>query len=144
MERLFGRQMIFTDEKQITVSNVIDVLNQALIIHEGNRSQIKYLWQYYKGNQPILDRVKEVRPEIMNIVVENRANEIVTFKSGYLMGEPVQYVSRGSDENLEESINQLNDFCFAEEKASIILLVNEKALPLLHTKNYTLLLSFPI
>lgn len=118
LQQLFGRQMIFTDEKQISASNVIDVLNQALIIHEGNRSQIKYLWQYYKGNQPILGRVKDVRPEIMNIIVENRANEIVTFKSGYLMGEPVQYVSRSTEENLEDSINQLNDFCFAEEKAA--------------------------
>ena len=118
MELLFGRHRIFTDEKQIDVSNVVAVLNQALIVHDSNRSQIKYLWRYYKGDQPILNRVKEVRPEIMNILVENRANEIVTFKSGYLMGEPVQYVSRGSDESLEKAINELNDFCFADEKAA--------------------------
>lgn len=71
---------------------------------------------YYKGRQPILNRVKEVRPEITNKIVENRANEIVSFKSGYLMGEPLQYVSRGNAENIADAINQLNEFVFAEEK----------------------------
>lgn len=32
------------------------------------------------------------------------------------MGEPLQYVSRGNAENIAESINQLNEFVFAEEK----------------------------
>lgn len=60
--------------------------------------------------------MKEVRPEITNKIVENRANEIVSFKSGYLMGEPLQYVSRGNAENIADAINQLNEFVFAEEK----------------------------
>lgn len=70
----------------------------------------------YRGLQPILNREKQVRPEICNKIVENRANEIVSFKSGYLMGEPLQYVSRGNGDNLSDAINQLNEFVFAEEK----------------------------
>jgi SPP1 family phage portal protein len=108
--------MILTDETEVNIGNVVQILRKALPYHWKNRSEISYLWSYYKGRQPILNRVKEVRPEITNKIVENRANEIVSFKSGYLMGEPLQYVSRGNAENIANAINQLNEFVFAEEK----------------------------
>ena len=113
---LYGRRMIKSDETEVTVENVVAILNKALPYHWENRSEIQYLWYYYRGLQPILNREKQVRPEICNKIVENRANEIVSFKSGYLMGEPLQYVSRGSGDNLSDAINQLNEFVFAEEK----------------------------
>lgn len=113
---LNGRRMILTDETEVNIGNVVQILRKALPYHWKNRSEISYLWSYYKGRQPILNRVKEVRPEITNKIVENRANEIVSFKSGYLMGEPLQYVSRGNAENVADAINQLNEFVFAEEK----------------------------
>lgn len=113
---LNGRRMILTDETEVNIGNVVQILRKALPYHWKNRSEISYLWSYYKGRQPILNRVKEVRPEIINKIVENRANEIVSFKSGYLMGEPLQYVSRGNAENIADAINQLNEFVFAEEK----------------------------
>lgn len=115
---LHGRRVIRTDVEDINDSNVLAVLRKALIEHWKNRSEIEYLWAYYKGRQPILKREKEVRPEICNRIVENRANEIVSFKSGYLMGEPLQYVSRGNGEDLTDNINKLNEYVFAEEKAS--------------------------
>lgn len=113
---LNGRRMILTDETEVNIGNVVQILRKALPYHWKNRSEISYLWSYYKGRQPILNRVKEVRPEITNKIVENRANEIVSFKSGYLMGEPLQYISRGNAENIADAINQLNEFVFAEEK----------------------------
>ena len=113
---LYGRRVIKTDETEVTIDNVVSILRKALPDHWKNRSEIEYLWNYYKGRQPVLNRTKQVRPEICNKIVENRANEIVSFKSGYLMGEPLQYVSRGNADNIAESINQLNEFVFAEEK----------------------------
>lgn len=113
---LHGRRMIKTDETEVSIDNVVTILRKALPVHWKNRSEIQYLWHYYKGRQPVLSREKQVRPEICNHIVENRANEIVSFKSGYLMGEPLQYVSRGNADNLGDSINQLNEFVFAEEK----------------------------
>lgn len=114
----FGRRKIFTDVDTITAENVVSVLQKALTVHNQNKVEIEYLYEYYKGKQPILYRKKDVRPEIMNIVVENRANEIVSFKVGYLMGEPIQYVSRGDDEAITERINQLNAYMQSEDKAS--------------------------
>lgn len=113
----FGRRKIFTDVDTITKDNVADVLRKALGTHWANKAEIEYLYKYYKGEQPILQRTKDVRPEIMNMVVENRANEIVSFKVGYLMGEPIQYVARGDSEEITKQINQLNAYMLAEDKA---------------------------
>ena len=79
---LFGRKVIYTDVEHVTRGNVVDVLQKAMPIHQMNRADIEYLYRYYKGDQPILGRVKDVRPEINNKIVVNRANEIVSFKVG--------------------------------------------------------------
>ena len=113
-----GRRMIKTSVTQITKQNVVEVLMKALTTHELNRSEIDYLWNYYRGDQPIKNRTKEVRPEICNKIVENRANEIVSFKVGYLCGEPIQYVSRNGEEATVKAINALNEMMFAEDKAT--------------------------
>lgn len=113
----FGRQEILTDAEVITRENLIEVLNAALITHWSNATQINYLYQYRKGNQPILHRTKDVRPEICNKIVINRAEEIVAFKTGYLLGEPIQYVARGLHADLiSDDVSLLNDFMLAVDK----------------------------
>lgn len=114
----FGRKKIFTDVTEITRDNVLEVLRKALITHWSNKADMEYLYAYYKGRQPVLNRKKEVRPEIKNTVVENRANEIVSFKVGYLMGEPIQYVSRSGNKSVADKITTLNGYCLSEDKAA--------------------------
>ena len=114
----FGRKKIFTDVTEITRDNVLEVLRKALITHWSNKADMEYLYAYYKGRQPVLNRKKEVRPEIKNTVVENRANEIVSFKVGYLMGEPIQYVSRSDSKSVADKITTLNGYCLSEDKAA--------------------------
>lgn len=117
---LNGRRVIYTDFDEITEENVLMALSHAMGVHNSNRAEIQYLYDYYRGKQPILKRTKEFREEICNKIVENRANEIVSFKVGYLMGEPVQYVNRGNGDDvaLSDAINTLNEFVFAEDKAA--------------------------
>ena len=115
---MHGRRVIKSSVTEITKENVVDVLQKALNVHYLNSSEIDYLWEYYKGNQPILNRVKDVRPEICNKIVENRANEIVAFKVGYLCGEPIQYVGRNGKEETTNAITLLNELMFAEDKSS--------------------------
>ena len=116
---MYGRRVITTDVEEITAENVVDVLREAMSVHELNRSEIEYLWKYYKGNQPILARKKTIRPEICNRIVENRANEIVSFKVGYLCGEPIQYVGRNSDEAVTNGVGALNEYMFIVDKAAL-------------------------
>ena len=115
---MFGRNVIKTDTTILTNENILDVLKDAMNDHLDNRKKIEYLWDYYRGKQPILQRKKTVRPEICNRIVENRANEIVSFKVGYLCGEPIQLVGRNADSKVSKAIAELNEMMFAENKAT--------------------------
>ena len=114
----FGRKEIFSDVNEITKDNIVKVLKKAMEVHRFNRAQIEYLYNYKNGKQPVLNRKKEIRPEICNKVVVNRANEIVSFKDSYLMGKPVQYVGRTEGEEITKDIKSLNDYMYAAKKAS--------------------------
>lgn len=113
---LYGRHVIYTDKDEVNRSNIVEVLQKAVPIFQMNSRETAILYDYYRGKQHIYDRVKDVRPEICHKVVENRANEIVSFKTGYLMGEPVQYVSRGKE--VVNELNTLNEYMHEESKAS--------------------------
>ena len=116
---MYGRRVITTDVTEITAENVVAVLEEAMKLHEKNRSEIDYLWKYYKGEQPVLQRSKTVRPEICNRIVENRANEIVSFKVGYLCGEPIQYVGRTCEESVTAGVGTLNEYMFLVDKPAL-------------------------
>lgn len=133
-EAYLGRRMVAVDYDSIDDDNVAQALQDAIPQYLSNRSQELYLWRYYRGDQPILSRKKEVRPEINNRVVENHAQEIVAFKVGYQLAEPLQYTLRshegtagpegGKDETEEgydahlKDLNELNTLMFAADKAS--------------------------
>ena len=114
----YGREPIYTDATAVTAENLLDVLQKAFKVHTLNRSDIDYLYNYYKGKQPILERTKEFRKDICNVVVENHANEIVSFKTGYLMSNAIQYVSRDSDARNVDAVDALNKYMQAASKAS--------------------------
>lgn len=106
----FGRRQIFSSVEEVTRENISQVISNAITIHNANAIEIEYLYKYYKGNQPSLYRTKDVRAEICNKVVENRANEIVSFKVGFYVGEPIQYIARSSNTSTSTRINKLNDY----------------------------------
>ena len=111
-QNMFGRRMILTSEQSITAANVAKVIDDAYNTHCQNRGDIDYLWNYYKGKQPSLYRQRDLRPEISKNVVENRANQIVDFKTGYLLGKPITYVSSTGNKDTDDvsaSIGLLNN-----------------------------------
>ena len=118
MRQLFGRTVIYTDEREINAENLISVLTKAISVHESNRSDIQYLYDYYRGKTPILGKTKEVRENINHKICVNRAKEIVDFKLGYCFGEPIQYIRRGEEENLTDDIAKLNDYMYLADKAT--------------------------
>lgn len=106
----FGRKVAYTGVSTITSENILKVVGRAVSVLNYNRPFIRYLHDYYMGDQPILYREKPVRPEINNKTVENHALEIVRFKAGQTYGEPIQYVSRRKDENINKAVDALNDY----------------------------------
>lgn len=115
---LLGRREILTDATEITEENVIDELTNALAVHRQNRNDIQYLWNYYRGLQDIQLKEVTTRKEINNKVTVNRANEIVSFKVGYLTGEPISYISKKDEDAVRENVGKLNDAMFALDKQS--------------------------
>lgn len=111
-----GRKQIFTNETEITAENVVEVLNKALKVHTQNRSDEQYLIDYLRGKQPILNRIKKNNADINNRVVVNLASQITTFKTAEFAGEPIQYISRGSNKAVPNKVAQLNSMMLSEGK----------------------------
>lgn len=115
---LHGRQKITLPMKKAdfvkgdVVANIMKYLPYVLRVHNYNKGQIDYLYNYYKGIQPILAKEKVVRPDINHIVLENHAYEFVNFKKSYIFGKPIQYVYKGAKEGekIEDEIVALNTF----------------------------------
>lgn len=104
----YGRRIIYTSEREFTTDNVREIVQHALSVHDQNKCDIRRLYNYYRGRMDILDRTKEVRPEICNRIIINHAAEITNFKTGFTFGEPVQYVYRGKD-TLSDTNNRADD-----------------------------------
>lgn len=107
---VYGRKVIYSNVKSITRKNVVEVFQKAMPTHNQNRREIDYLYHYVSGDQPILYRTKDVRPEIKNDVVENHSWEITRFAMAQTYGEPIQYVSVKDDQDKSREIDKLNDF----------------------------------
>lgn len=113
-QRLFGRRDIYTSYEDLTVENIISEVNTALEYHYANVMEEDYLYWYRRGLQPVLNRTKEYNDWILNKVVENHAEEIVTFKNGYFLMEPAFYVSR--KEETRDDIEKLNEYLYRSGK----------------------------
>lgn len=114
---LWGRLDIYASSDEITPENVVYELNTALPFHVQNLLQEDFLYWYRRNVQPILKRSKEVRPEILNIVQENHADEIVAFKNGYFLTQPAFYVSRV--EAAQDKVDQLNEYLYRSYKQQV-------------------------
>lgn len=112
-----GREEIYASE-----GNIEEIISKAFDKHLRNSKDIDYLYKYYKGNQPILQKVKTIRPEINNKVVVNHAYEFVNFYVGYVFSEVIQYVSSGEclqdEHKSDDTVARLNQMMRNEDKTS--------------------------
>lgn len=106
----FGRQIIWTDEPEITRENVIDVLRKAMKVHDVNSADIDELIKIDNGDQSIT-RIKTYRPDINCCCIDNIAAEISEFWCSYFWSNPGFFVQRGK-----------NDYPVADEQTAIPLL----------------------
>lgn len=115
-----GRKKIYSsyEPEDLDAIVVARILADAIPVHMQNAEDIDYLHNYAKGIQPVLNRTKDVRPEINNKIVENHAYEIVEFKTGYCFGSPVTYVSRSERDDGEQATPDTLDAQKAAEPAS--------------------------
>lgn len=123
--KTYGRTTILanvTEQEILDVSKdlnkldemIVNILMNALPLHQKNRDEILYLKSYYYGDQDIKYKTKQTRPEINNKIVENWAYACVDFKKTYLLGKPIQYVKL--NDSSEEEISTLNRYVRYENK----------------------------
>ena len=111
---MFGRLDIYASYDNITAENVKEELNSALVYHIQNMLQEEFLYWYRRGVQPILNRTKDVREDILNKVPVNHATEIVDFKNGYFLTQPTSYVSRRK--GVQRKLKDLNEYLYRSGK----------------------------
>lgn len=112
----YGRKISYADADEITEDNVVSVVGRCVGDFNWNKRIFKYLWDYYKGDQPIRYRTKIVRDDVNNPIVENHAWEIVRFKNGQTNGEPIQCIGTCKDEQVNKGVDRFNDYCRAAGK----------------------------
>ena len=106
---LTGRIEISTSASEINKSNVSEVVRNSICIHSRNVGEINMLWNYFTGNQAVLNRTKRYATTINNKVVENHAYKAVEFKSSYEFAFPIKYACRG-DSKKSEPISHLERY----------------------------------
>lgn len=111
---LFGRRTIYSSVDELNVENVIAEVNSALVIHIQNMCEEERLYWYRRGVQPVLSREKERNSFINNKAIVNHAEEIVSFKNGYFMTQPANYVARNDD--AKEKVDELNEYLYRSGK----------------------------
>jgi len=117
---LKGRRKItseLTPEELHDKSKLAKLLNTSRVIHLQNKSEIDYLVNYGKGDQPVLLKTKVVRDEINHKIVMNHAQMITRSVNGYFLGTPIQFIQSGYTDK-KEQIDMLNRFVQYEDKSS--------------------------
>ena len=111
---MYGRLDIYSTFDDIDEKSLVGELNSALVYHIKNMLQEEFLYWYRRGVQPILNRTKEVREDILNMVQENHASEIVDFKNGFFITQDVTYVSR--KRGVQTKLKKLNEYLYRSGK----------------------------
>ena len=114
---MYGRLDIYSTYDEITEENLVAELNSALVYHVKNLLQEEFLYWYTRGVQPILNRTKDVREDILNIVQVNTAAEVVDFKNGYFLTQPCSYTSRRK--GVQTKLKKLNEYLYRSGKQDV-------------------------
>lgn len=119
---LLGRKKLYSSLtlEQLNGNNAAELIrqdleNNILPMHLKNAVDIQFLMDYYKGYHPdIMNRVKDVRPDINNKVPINYAKQFTRDIVSYTFGKPLDYVNRDGSER--DSTQKLAHILDAENK----------------------------
>ena len=104
---------------------IMNILENSIPIHENNKNETRYLYDYYYGLQDIYEeKQKYTRPEIDNKTVENWAYACIDFKKNLLLSKPIQYTQL--NDSVEEQISLLNKYVrFCNKKAKDLMIYED-------------------
>ena len=103
----YGRQRIILDYEEIDSSNLFEVMQKALGIHNANARDCDYLIHYLLGDQDILSRQSPETSNINNQVVVNYAYPITREIVGYTFGKEFEFVPKRTE--FQSEVSKLSD-----------------------------------
>lgn len=98
-----GRKRIII-EKEVNKDTLLEIVGEAMAIHQQNVSDFKYLINYYMGQQDILKRTSDsagYNSRINNKTVVNYAYSSTRDIVGYLFSKQTQYVCKNTEHRKE-------------------------------------------
>ena len=98
-----GRKLIVI-EKEVNRNTLLEIISEAMAIHQNNVTDFKYLINYYKGKQDILKRTSAsagYNSTINNKTVVNYAYSSSRDIVGYLFSRSTQYVCKDTNHRKE-------------------------------------------
>lgn len=112
---LSGRKPLLssTTKEKINKNTIPDILRSVSGRHETNVAEINILLMEYLGLQSILERTREFSTNVNNLIVVNRAQEIIRKSVSYFLGEPVSYTAKNDS---VENMDILNMYMNEESK----------------------------
>lgn len=106
---LKGRKRLVTTADGSDISAVLDDIKKQTAV-QYNQQSAKWLWDYVRNNQPILDRVDDTNgANSNNKVVVNFAAAISRNLSAYTFPKGINYLSKGNSEEYRDFVTKLND-----------------------------------
>lgn len=116
---LYGRLPILTSIERFDANDLKSVVaeaNEALSIHTANLMTMDYLYWYRRGQTPVENKEKKIRPEINNKINVAYADEICTFKNGYFCTQPIFYTARNDEDETSDKVDELNEYLYRSGK----------------------------
>lgn len=111
-----GRRKIIID-KEINRDTIIQVLLEAWSDHRENVKDMKYLINYYKGQQDIRNRQTSYTSGIDNKITVNYAYSAVRDLVGYTFGKPSQIIQRKT--RYKKDIEKIADIMEYENSSTV-------------------------
>lgn len=111
-----GRRKIIID-KEINKDTIIGVLQEAWSYHLENVRDMKYLIDYYKGQQDIQKRQSNYSSGIDNKVTVNYAYSSIRDLVGYTFGKPTQIIQRKT--KYKKDIEKIADIMEYENSSTV-------------------------
>ena len=109
-EKLKGRKRLVTDVDEKDINKILDDIKKQSSVIEYNSTCSKYLWDYVKNQQPILNRVDDTSgASSNNKVVMNFAVSISRVLLAHTFPNGLNYLSKSSNEHFREFAEMLNN-----------------------------------
>lgn len=125
MRILTGRKKVVIpisrdDFYEDVIGNLKKYLGKALLIHNKNVDECRYLHNQYLGDQDILhEKTRYDSSQINNIDVENHHFKQVNFKMGFMYGNPLEYTIINEDKINSDDMTYLNAYLIDSNKSSL-------------------------